>query len=717
MRGHHIDREGGERELNRVRSSAASAAAAAICALTCAPAASAAPQVRAEFYLSPEGDDANPGTRFRPFASLERAREAVRWTKRTVGLPRGAVVWMRGGVYPRPRAFVLGPEDSGHADAPVTYSAYADEVPRFLGGKVIAPSWWRRVGAKDARWPRLPNAARGKVFQVELATHGMGDFGALAVRGGGYRGNPSAPTAAELFFNGSAATLARWPNVGEEGPQIRGGMALTSGASDKRHLKVSAKVPARWATALARGEVWLHAWAISYSDLHVQVTSVQDDTLRVGRADRSGFGFFYEPPAGAPYYAENVLEELDSPGEWWMDRARGEIYFWPPSPLSSGEAVVSTAIEPLVQVRDASHVSFVGITFEASRGQLARIEEGVFVTFERCRFKNAGSAAVAIVGGSHNGVDRSLISGAGEQGVWLQGGARRSLEPADNFVRRSEIHHIARWSWNQRPAIDLHGTGNIVADNRIHDLPDQAIWIHGNNHIIERNEIWNTARYSSDSGAIYAGRSWTERGNEIRHNYIHDVHGWFDAEEHGIYLDDGHSGTRVTGNMLRNIGSICIFVGGGRDNVVENNILEACGRAAFHVDNRTSGWGWRAELYPGDLLEVGYRSAPWARAYPALAAIPPPPNSQVTQDSHWAEPEGNVFSRNLGRRNRRWIEGEELVASHFSEFADNIPDGDPRWVREVDPKRGVRRGSALESIPSWRAIPFDRIGTGRGGVP
>lgn len=716
MRRHRIDREGGEGELQRIRSSAACLSAAVLYALTSTPAASAAPQARAEFYVSPGGDDANPGTQSRPFASFERAREAVRQAKRTVGLPSGAVVWVRGGEYPRSRAFALGPEDSGQAGAPVIYSAYANEVPRLLGGKVIAPSWWRRVEATDARWPRLPSAARGKVFEVELAAHGMSGFGALAVRGGGYRGDPSAPTAAELFFKGTSATLARWPNAGEEGPQIRGGMALTSGASDKGHLQVGAQVPPRWATALARGEVWLHAWAISYSDLHVHVTSVQGDTLSIDRADGSGLGFFYEPPAGAPYYAENVLEELDSPGEWWMDRARGELYFWPPSPLSSGEAVVSTAAEPLVQVRDASHLSFVGMTFRVSRSQLARVENGSFVTFERCRFENAGSAAVAIVGGSHNGVNQSLISGAGDQGVWLEGGVRRSLEPAENFVRRSEIHHIGRWSWTHRPAIELHGVGNIVADNRIHDLPDQAIWIHGNNHIIERNEIWNTARYSSDSGAIYAGRSWTERGNEVRYNYIHDVHGWFDAEEHGVYLDDGHCGTRVIGNVFRNVGSICIFVGGGRDNNVENNILEACGRAAFHVDNRTAGWGWRPELYPGDMLELDYRSAPWARAYPALAAIPPPPSPEVTQTSHWAQPEGNVFSRNLGRRNRRWIEGEDLITSYFSDFADNMPDGDPRWVREAEPRRGVRRGSALQSIRGWRAIPFDRIGAERGGA-
>ncbi len=635
----------------------------------------------AQLFVAPGGSDSNPGTEALPFATLERARSAVSQLKQASGLPaNGVVVWLRDGVYDRTTPFTLGSGDSGAAGAPVVYKAYPGETPRLAGGKVLQPAWWSLVSSGDARWSRLPAAARGNVYKVNLAAHGITGYGALTVRGGGYTPNPNEVNTTELFFNGVPATLARWPNVGDSATNVRGGMALTSGATDTTHLQFYGTRPSAWGAALAANEVWLHAWGISYSDLHVLVTAVNGNTFTVSRNDGTANGFFYAPPAGAPYYAENVLEELDTPGEWWMDRSGGDLYYWPTAPLAAGEAIVSTNTGRLVEVSGASYVTFDGVTFEAGRNQLVRIDSGTNVTLTRCRLRNAGSIGVAVMGGSQNGIDYSEVTGTGEQGVWLAG--------SSNFLTNSDLHHTARWSWNEMPAVELHGTGNRVAHDHIHHLPDQGVWFYGGSHVMEYNDVHDTTQYSSDAGAIYAnGRLGQANGNELRFNYVHDVRSWFNANEHGIYLDDGYSGVHVHGNVVRRIDGLGILHGGGQNDVFESNIIESTGRAAYRADNRAS--------WPG----VGFT------------------------------PTGSVFSRNLlglnvgyaagGANTNGWI---DVVVPYFAQEIDNIPQpptgysgggADPQWVDPSDVTKGLQATSPVNTIPGWQPIPFSGIGIGR----
>ena len=76
-----------------------------------------------EFFVAPDGDDANPGSRQQPFSSLERARDAVRASRAGGPGGTGATVWIREGRYYRNAEFRLGPGNSGSEGAPVAYRA------------------------------------------------------------------------------------------------------------------------------------------------------------------------------------------------------------------------------------------------------------------------------------------------------------------------------------------------------------------------------------------------------------------------------------------------------------------------------------------------------------------------------------------------------------------------------------------------------------------
>jgi hypothetical protein len=145
--------------------------------------------------------------------------------------------------------------------------------------------------------------------------------------------------------------------------------------------------------------------------------------------------------------------------------------------------------------------------------------------------------------------------------------------------------------------------------------PHEAITYKGNNHIIEYNNIHDVCLLSDDAGAIYSGRSWVWYGNIIRYNCIYNL-GSGEHKPDGIYLDDALSGQQLYGNLLINVPRNSIHIGGGRDNVVENNIIVNSGENAIYFDERArdgalnNGWFTHAYIDGGDMWEALYAS-PW----------------------------------------------------------------------------------------------------------
>lgn len=642
------------------------AAASAVCLVTMCGAAMAEPF---GLHVAPGGNDAwtgrleapNDSATDGPLATLGGARQAIRALKARGDWPAdGVVVQVHEGTYSIDETLRFGDGDGGTPEGAVVYRAAGDHV-RLLAGTVVAAF---SPVTDEAVLERLPEAARDHVVQADLAALGITDYGSAAGAG------------VELFFNDQPMILARWPNEGftrivEEAGGDRFDIRGTWGDRIGKWVYEGDR-PARW---LEEPDAWVHGyWFWDWSDQRHRIQSI-DPEARILEVEPPYHNYGYRK--GQWYYAYNLLTELDMPGEYYIDRERGVLYFWPPSDPADGEALV-TRLDHVVELEGVSHLELAGFTIEGMRRTAVLVRGGEAVSIAGCTVRNGGIGGISVAGGTGHRVADCHLYGLGSNGISLQGGDRPSLTPGGHVAENNHIHHYGRWNRMYQPGISLTGVGLRAAHNWIHDAPHIAIAFSGNDHIIEYNEINDVCLESNDAGAIYAGRDWTMRGTEIRFNFMHHVTGFEDRGCVGVYLDDMFCGTRIYGNLFYRV-TRAAFIGGGRDVIVENNLFVDC-NPALHIDNRAQGWA--ADTVETTMKErldaMPYQSALWAARYPELPGI---------WEDEPAAPKGNRVVRNVSAGGT-W-DGVQDGARSYQTIEDNVIMDDPGFAHS-ERARGER---------------------------
>lgn len=661
------------------------------------------------FYVAIDGDDAWSGSLKQPnenrtdgpLATLTGARDAIRELKRHGKAPdRGGIeVRIAPGEYPISRMLEFTDKDSGASGSPVVYRAWGDGQVVLSGGKTI--SQFTPV-LDPAVVNRLPASARRAVLVADLKAERITDYGQMRSRGFKHS---NVPAGLEVFFRGEPMQLARWPN---EGYTMITGLPITSKLHEMYGVQIgcleegfihNSSRPASWQ---ANDDIWVHGfWAWDWANTYERVASIDPNTHLVKTRPNHGiYGF----RVGQRFYYLNVLEELDSPGEWYLDRENGLLYFWPPEPLKQGQVEVSLLEEPLVLMNGTSHVSLQGLVFSCTRGQAVQIIGGQDNTIENCLIRNIGTSAVGIEGGKNHGVRACEIVNTGDGGIVMIGGDRATLEPCGHYARDNHLQRIARWSKCSSPAIHIDGVGHTAAGNLIHNHPHMAIRYLGNDHLIEFNEIHHVCLDTGDAGAIYSGRDYTCRGNVIRHNFIHHT-GGVGIGSQGVYMDDNVSGTFVFGNVFWKVPR-AMFIGGGRDHRVENNIFVDCD-PAIHIDARGLDKSpvWHNMIYEymkGLLGKMNWQQPPYSVRYPSLADL----EKYLALDDG-VPPENNILVRNISIGGR-WIEADLHATPDMLEARDNLVDQDPRFVDAQ-----VGNFELREDSPAWelgfQRIPLEKI--------
>lgn len=695
---------------------------AAICMATTGEPGTAAPKPVLKLYVSPVGNDGWSGRLTRPnrhktdgpFATLERARNAIRKLKEQKILPEGNIIVEIGeGTYELPGIFGLEAEDGGtNAQSRIIYMGQEGKQVRLSGGKSLTK--WDLV-TDETVLKQLNAGAREKIYQSGLSAIGIDDFGSPG--GGGI----------ELFFNDEPMWLSRYPNKGfvkitgllnEDPVDIRGTKGDKMGKFNYEDLRIN-----EWKD---EKDAWVSGyWFWDWAEQRHKVSGI-DTSKKIMEVAPPYHTYGYR--LGQWFYGFNLLSEIDEPGEYYVDREKGILYFYPPSDIKNGQAFVSVN-KNIIKMNGVSFLTIQGLILEGCRGTVVEMEDCNQALVAGCTIRNAGDEGVVINRGTRNGVTGCEIYETGAGGIKINAGNRSTLTPAECFADNNDIHHIARIKRVYFPGISLNGVGNRATHNLIKHLPHMAIYFNGNDHIMEYNEIYDVCYESNDAGAIYAGRNWTMRGNMIRYNYLHDISGFEGKGCVGVYLDDAFCGVDIVGNVFDKV-TRAMMIGGGRDNKVLNNIFIDC-VPSLHVDARGLGWmhdhpeQWISEeKEKGTISGIAYNKPPYSTRYPELVNIindePKAPKGNVISNNVC---QGGAWDKNVGfwrtsieDKARGYITMNNNVVAPNSAVKDSLSESfiiaDPLFVNSKDPKQGkfqLAAGSpALKR--GFRQVPFNKMG-------
>ena len=620
--------------------------------------------------------------------------DALRELKNRGGLPAGgAAVLVRGGRYNVGKTFELTQEDSGTEQTPIVYGAFPGEKPVLSGGRQVkgfAPVTAPKILA------RLPEEARGNVWQADLKAQGISDCGSLEPRGYGLSGYPCHPWV-DLYFDGKPMPLARWPNTGfVKVGAVYGGQADTAESGKPGAFQYEGDRPARWGKA---NDIWVFGfWSFLWEGRGVKVASLDPENRRLATVQPSSYGF----RKGQPYYYFNLLEEIDSPGEWYLDREAGVVYLYPPSDVAKAVVEFPMLAAPFLKMADVSHVVVRGLTFELGRAEGAVISGGRRNLLAGCTFRRLGTNGVIIDGGADHAVLGCDIYTLGAGGLRVAGGDRKTLTAGGHVLENNHVYDFTRVDRVYAPAVHLDGVGNRVSHNLLHDSPHHGLRVEGYDHLIEYNEIHSVVYESDDQSGIDMFGNPAYRGNVIRYNFWHHIGSGHDvAGQAGIRLDDMISGVLMYGNVFYRcsggqFGAVQIH--GGKDNLADNNLFIDC-KYAFSF----SPWGqprWESRLDGKDIRAaisrggVDIAQPPHATRYPDLARL----RENADRNFIWRN-----LAVQCGRFSVRESGKNSLMDNHALA-------SDPGFANPALRDFRLKDDSAVYNRFPFRPIPFEEIG-------
>ncbi|MBU0911355.1 MAG: right-handed parallel beta-helix repeat-containing protein [Gammaproteobacteria bacterium] len=481
-----------------------------------------------DLYVAPDGNDANPGTKEKPFRTLPAARDSIRKVNKT--MTEDIVVYIRGGLYSIKETIEFAPQDSGFNGHKVIYRAFSDETPVFSGG-IELTNWTLYNKDKNIYQSKVPK--------------------------GIYR---------QLYINGKRAVRARSPNKTSDATF---GPYLKVNPTQQRELKISKE---DWNIVLGIKDIsevelvvvshWYQQRILvakhraTKNDVIVTpVNSAKVMTKPVKFYDDSGFFF------------ENSVHFIDQAGEWYHDRLTDQIFIaMPENTTPSSISVVIPRTEVLLDIngtvtRKVANLEFWGITFEATVWSDFSDQSINFTQFAQAVVNKARGVLTAGINTKNTqniAFRNNTIRKMGGNAFYLENADDSDIEgnkiyqiAANGIVIDKEIINpksdeqssgVAIWNNHIQQAGQDYSNGGAVLANNVRGLIVEHNLI--NNMPYSGIQICNHSLKVVDIGCI---------DNRVCYNHVHHVMQLHD-DGGGIYALGGiQKGTVIAENLLHNI--------------------------------------------------------------------------------------------------------------------------------------------------------------------
>ena len=529
------------------------------------------------------------------FATIQAARDYLRTNLKDV--PVNVII--KDGDYILTDTLTFTSADARNIDTAVTYRAENPGKASISGAKKL--SSLVEVSETDSVYSRIPENARDKVVKVNLIEQGFTsdylDFIDYYMEHSTELSEDKPITSGKnvvpftVLLNDSPQKISSYPNSG-----FAEDAGYVEGYADR--MTVNTTLAEKWKNA---PDMFIKAYfAYSWAGECSIVRNIDASTGLLTFGYDTSYGVKpLKEEATIRWSANNLAEEMDVPGEWYLNSENGDFYYYPPYTLTESDSLEIAALDKdLISIKDAAFIYFDGWTVcenspskylynhEPSRNNgfefLDTEADTNHIRIDNCIIRDIGANGISVYGTNHNNLvfDGLVIYNTGFSGIYLNAGGDTSLIESKSVIRNCDISNPSIYTENNSAScIKIGGCGVLVEHNVLHNSKSIGLRYGGTCHILRYNELYNNTYEQSDSSAIYAGRSWNQYGTVVTKNLIHHTgaDSYLGADTMGVYLDDYHGGNTVTGNIfvnnMPNVDYAAIHIGQGPDNVANANTI------------------------------------------------------------------------------------------------------------------------------------------------
>lgn len=603
-------------------------------------------------YVATNGNDSNDGTEASPLATMKGARDKIRQIKKTTGLPAdGITVAFREGTYQWTETLDFTEEDSGTANGKIVYRSYPGEKAVMEAGIRIPGSDFQKVTNEEILQNWSSAKVKENIRQIDIksymAKHGytdISDYYPLVYDRYGFTGDYQAQSDEVkneygartrmrrpiYSFDGEQALwLARYPNkeggwYEKENPQTKfltvGQIVKDGRTEDVSSFKYNERRISKYA---GKDDVYMYGclWAIFYHDDVKVKINADDQTIE------TALPMYYGGiKSDKSYFLYNILEELDMPGEYYVDKNTGMMYVYPNGDIS--EKTLNVALldeEWMIDMEYASNITFSGLTFENSQGGGIMVYGGDSVRVEYCTVQNMGTVGISLgqrrnmpyidlgdalawkdydstegdtwwakqtnywlrddryVPGTNHGVYGSKVWNIGQDGIYVDGGNLHRDELANHYIENCDIEYAGMLKRTYAPAIKTNVVyGITIKDNIVAHCPSAGISGNVTVMTMQGNHIYDCMCESADNGCVYINYQYPNLDIKFIDNYFENTPSEEDqknatatvSQRSGIAFDNSYGGgVEYTNNVFFRIPK-GLFM---HDNIIfNNNLLVDC---------------------------------------------------------------------------------------------------------------------------------------------
>lgn len=562
-----------------------------------------------KIFVSTVGDDSGDGSEEEPLRTLEKAIDVANEMREDSD--KLIEILLREGTYSVTNTIKI--INSQKDNSLLKISAYQDEKVTINAG-VDIPLSDMSIADSDFTNAIIDKPNSGSVLQYNLKdaqkNAQIEDFGEISLRG--HLISDEKEAQAELSLNGEVQKLAGWPN-GEYTGLIKPtdsneyGKRTKSGIANGCSFKVNYDRPSQWSKP---EQAWLSGTiGPNYEFDYYPVSRFDSEEKRV-YLSRGALEKYYTEPY---YRFENVPEELDEPGEYYIDRQSGMLYFYPPEDEPKDSVLTITMSTPtldvsgkapnsMFRIENSKNIVFENLIFKGGRGSAITGKNNSNIKFINCEINSFGENGIRFDASTDITISDCKIHDVGQDGLlFVSCGNYQTLSPSNIVVSNNDIYNFARLERSYKTGIDFgyRCVGATAANNHIHNGPHAGMIFYGVNNDIYGNEFDNLVTEFSDMDALYCNNSnypW-ERGNKIHNNYFHDIgkssmNGRHQINVRAIRTDNRGCGLNIYENLFYNIGDggnrngnngIGAITAEGTRNRIFNNLFVDCNEAYFNT--------------------------------------------------------------------------------------------------------------------------------------